>query len=45
VPRAIPSKSWWKMMTMERVMKKESPATTRVIPITANVSQIHVREL
>lgn len=35
LPRAMPSKAWWKMITMERVMKKASPVTTRVKPITA----------
>ena len=37
LPRAMPSKAWWKMITMERVMKKASPVTTRVKPITAGV--------
>lgn len=33
-PKAKPSKTWWKRMTMNRVMKPESAATTRVKPIT-----------
>ena len=31
-PSAKPSKTWWKTMTINRVMTTESPATTRVIP-------------
>ena len=34
VPRATPSNIWWKRMTMKRVMKKLSPDTTRVMPMT-----------
>lgn len=37
-PRARPSKNWWKTMTMKRVMKKESPETTSVTPMTGLVS-------
>lgn len=33
-PRAMPSNIWWKRITMNRVMKKESPDTIRVRPIT-----------
>jgi hypothetical protein len=36
-PRAKPSKTWWKRMTMKSVMKPESAATTRVKPITARI--------
>lgn len=38
VPSAMPSNIWWKTMTAKRVRKKESPATTRVRPITAEIS-------
>ena len=37
VPSARPSKIWWKRMTTNNVMKKLSPATTKVRPITGNV--------
>jgi hypothetical protein len=33
-PRANPSKTWWKTITMKSVMKPESAATTSVNPIT-----------
>lgn len=33
-PRARPSNIWWKMMTAKRGRKPESPAITRVMPIT-----------
>lgn len=37
VPRARPSKSWWKRITMKSVVRKASEETVRVRPITVEV--------